>query len=119
MVLATRRLFGIAVPAQISRHNGELAGQRGRDLVPVQMVERVAVHQQDRWSLATGHGNDTGAAGLDLGSREAFEQHVWTWPCFDVVSRPLCRASTSSASTNSWTPQENANRAESEAPTSL
>jgi hypothetical protein len=88
MVFATGRLFGIAVPAQISRHNGKLAGQRRRDLVPVQMIERVAVHQQDRGSLATCHGDDTGAAGLDLGSREAFEQHVWTWPCFDFVSRP-------------------------------
>src|SRR5262245_37494096 len=102
MALATGRFFGIAVPAQISRYNGKLAGQRGRDLVPVQMIERVAVHQQDRRSLATGHGDDTGAAGLDLGSPEAVEQHVWTWPCFAFVSRSLCQASTSSASiTNS------------------
>src|SRR5262245_17649244 len=52
------------------------------------MIERVAVHQQDRRSLATSHGDDTSATGLDLGSPEAFEQHVRTWPCFAVVSRP-------------------------------
>ena len=52
MVVAAGRLFGIAVAAQIGRDHGELARQRRRELVPGQMRERIAVHQQQRRPVA-------------------------------------------------------------------
>ena len=76
MVVAARRLFGIAIAAQIGRHHGEFPRQRRRELVPGQMRERIAVHQQQRRPAAAGDGDDARAAGLDLGAGEAFEQHA-------------------------------------------
>ena len=72
VVLAAWRLLGIAVAAQIRAHHGEFFRQCRCDLQPRQMRERVAVHQQHRWSLAAVDGHDARAAGLDLGAGEAF-----------------------------------------------
>ena len=73
MILAAGRLFGIAVAAQVGAHDGEIARQRRRNLVPRQMIERIAVHQQQRRAGATDHGDDARAFGLDFGSFEAVE----------------------------------------------
>ena len=83
VVLAARRLLGIAVAAQVGGHHGELLGQPRRDLVPGQVRERIAVHQQHRRPLAAVHRDDAGAGGLDLGAGEAFEH-----------ATPKCVAST-------------------------
>ena len=50
MILAAGRLFGIAVTAQVGAHDGEIARQRRRNFVPGQMIEGIAVHQQQRRS---------------------------------------------------------------------
>ena len=52
MIGAARRLFGIAVAAQIGRHHGKLFGKPRRKFVPRQMAERIAVHEQKRRALA-------------------------------------------------------------------
>ena len=68
-----RRLLGIAVAAQVGRHHRELGREPRRDLLPRQMIERIAVHQQQRRALAAGHGDDAGAGCLDLAALEAVE----------------------------------------------
>jgi hypothetical protein len=73
MVVAAGRLFGIAIAAQIGGHHSEFARQGGRHLQPGQMVERIAVHQQQRRPTAAGNGNDARAAGLDLGTLKTFQ----------------------------------------------
>src|SRR5215467_1174969 len=73
MIGATRRLFGIAIAAQIGGDNGELLGEARREFVPGQMTERIAVHEQKRRPLAGMHGDDARTAGLDLGVGEIFE----------------------------------------------
>ena len=62
MVGTARRLFAVAVAAQIGGDHGELFRQRRRDRMPRQMIERIAVHQQERRPAAAGDGDDAGAA---------------------------------------------------------
>ena len=76
VILAARRLFRIAVAAQVGGDHGELARQPRRDLVPGHVRERIAVHEQQRRSLAAVHRDDARAAGLDLGAGEAFEHRL-------------------------------------------
>src|SRR6185437_5302531 len=75
MVAAAGRLLGIAVAAQISANHGEFARQRGRDLEPRQMRERIAMHQQQRRSTAADDGYDARAVGFDVATLEAFHLH--------------------------------------------
>src|SRR6202008_889048 len=51
----------------------EILRQPWRELVPRQVRERIAVHQEQRRTLAAVHRDDARAAGLDLGAGEAFE----------------------------------------------
>jgi hypothetical protein len=73
MVVAARRLFGIAVAAQIGQDHAELLDQRRRHLGPVQMGEWIAVHQQQRRPAAAGQRNDARARGLNIGAGKAVE----------------------------------------------
>ena len=66
VVRAARRLFRIAVAAQIGGHHRELAREPRRHLVPGHVRERIAVHEQKRRPLAAVHRHDTRAAGLDF-----------------------------------------------------
>jgi hypothetical protein len=76
VVLSAGRLLRIPVAAQIRGDHGELAGQSRRHLMPGDVRERIAVHEQQRRSLAAMHRHDARAAGLDLGASEAFEHHL-------------------------------------------
>ena len=73
VIFAAGRLFRIAVSAQIGRDDGEFLRQPRRDLVPGQVREWVAVHEQKRRPFAAMHRHDARAAGLYLGAGEAFE----------------------------------------------
>src|SRR3954453_7557888 len=73
MVVAARRLFGIAVAAQVGRHHGKFFCQPRGDLVPRDMRKRIAVHQQEWRALAAMKREDAGATCLDLGAGEPFE----------------------------------------------
>lgn len=50
MILAAGRFFGITVAAQVGADDGEIARQGRRNFVPRQMIEGIAVHQQQRRS---------------------------------------------------------------------
>src|SRR5262245_48215945 len=93
MILTARRLFRIAIATQIGSDNCKFAGQSRRDLVPVQMVERVAMQQQNRRPMPTCHGDDARAAGFDFRSLEAFE-HIRTCLAVMAVLVPASHAST-------------------------
>ena len=73
MILAAGWFFGIAVAAQIGGDHGEFARQRRRNLEPRQMIKWIAVHQQNRRSVAADHRDDARAAGLDFRTLEAVE----------------------------------------------
>src|SRR5215467_2941160 len=73
MIRTARRLLGIAIAAQIGCNDSEFACQRWRDLVPVQVREGIAVHQQQGRTIPARHCDDTRATGLDFGSLEAVE----------------------------------------------
>src|SRR5262249_61728844 len=64
VVVAARRLFGIAVAAQVGAYDSEFFGQLRREFVPARMGERIAVHQKDRRNAAAGYPYYSGAAGL-------------------------------------------------------
>ncbi len=51
MIVAARRLFGIAVAAQIGGDDGEVLRQLRREFLPRQMAERIAVHEQEAAGL--------------------------------------------------------------------
>ena len=76
VVVAARRLFGIAVAAQVGGDHGEVLGQPRREFLPRQMAERIAVHEQKRRPAAAMHGDDARAGGFDLGAGKAFEEHL-------------------------------------------
>src|SRR5262249_13739055 len=73
VIRTARWLLGIAIATQIGRNDGELACQRRRDLVPVQVREGIAVHQQQGRTASTRHRDNTRTAGLDFRSLEAVE----------------------------------------------
>ena len=73
VIVTARWLFGIAVAAQISGHHRELSRQSRRDLVPGQVGEWIAVHEQERRSSPAMHGQDACAACRYLRPAEAFE----------------------------------------------
>src|SRR5215831_3522387 len=75
VVVAARRLFGIAVAAQVGTYDGEFFGELRREFVPARMGERIAVHQKDRRTAAAVYRDYAGAAGLDLATGEILE-HV-------------------------------------------
>ena len=66
-------LGAVAVTPEIGRHHGEVAGKIGRDLVPHDVVEGIAVKQQERRPGAAMDQVDGRPLGLDLGLGEAFE----------------------------------------------
>ena len=76
VVVAARRLFGIAIAAQIGGDHGEVLRQPWREFPPGQMAERIAVHEQQRRPAAAMHSDDARARGLDLGAGKAFEEHL-------------------------------------------
>ena len=76
VVVAARRLFGIAIAAQIGGDHGEVLGQPRREFLPGQVAERIAVHEQKRRPAAAMHGDDARARGFDLGAGKTFEEHA-------------------------------------------
>ncbi len=78
MIVAAERLFAVAVAAQVGGDDGEFFRQRRRDPQPRQVIERIAVHQQQRRPAATGGRDDAGAGGLDVAAGEAGDgDHAW------------------------------------------
>src|SRR3954454_2267456 len=100
VVVAARRLLGIAVAAQVGAHHGELLRQPRRDAVPVDVGERIAVHQQHRRSFAAVHGDDARARRLDLGAGEVFEKHMHSYPWSYFAAMPAALASFSAMTTS-------------------
>src|SRR5262249_31459086 len=73
VVSPARRLFGIAVAAQVGGDDGEILRQPWRNLMPGHVRERIAVHEQHRRAVAAVHGHDARAAGPGLRAGGAFE----------------------------------------------
>ena len=62
VVVAARRLLGIAIAAQVGGDHGEVLRQPRREFLPRQMAERIAMHEQKRRPAAAMHGDDARAA---------------------------------------------------------
>ncbi|WP_256730357.1 hypothetical protein [Pseudomonas sp. ANT_H12B] len=70
------RFGAVAIAAQVGADHGEILGQARCDLVPGQVINRIAVHQQQGRTLATHDGDDLGSAGLGDGFGEILEHSV-------------------------------------------
>ena len=71
MIRLARWLLRVAVAAEIGRDHGEFLREAGRELVPGEMGERIAVQQQQRRALAAVRHNNARAGGLDFRAHEA------------------------------------------------
>src|SRR3974390_1804083 len=76
MIIAARRLLGIAVAAQVGANHGEFLRQSRRHSMPRKMIERIAVHQQHRRTAAADYRHDARTAGLDIAAFETVEHFI-------------------------------------------
>ena len=74
MVLAVGRLAAVAVAAQVGHDHRVALAQPRRDLVPLDVRLRGAVHQQQRRTAAADHVCDRRAGGLNALASKAGEQ---------------------------------------------
>ena len=76
MVVAAGWLLRVPIAAQIGRHHGEFLREPRRKLVPGEVCERVAVHEQHGRPFAAVHRDDARAGGPDLGAGKAFHHEA-------------------------------------------
>ena len=72
---AAVRLAGLAVAAQVRKHDREALGQAGRDLVPHDVGLRIAVQQEQGGTAAGPAQEDLGARGSDPLRVKAVQHH--------------------------------------------
>ena len=104
VVLAARRLLGIAIAAQIRAHDGEFSARRGAILCQDTWVNGIAVHEQERRPASAIDRHDACAAGLDLGAGESLEH--WRCPPVSLLAGqndiPFVRPLTLPLIASSW-----------------
>ncbi len=74
MTVAARRLFRVAIAAQVCRDDREPLRQAGRDLAPRDMRLRMSMEQKQARPSPANRDMDARAAGLNVGQSETRHQ---------------------------------------------